>query len=76
MTDDEDRMNWGINKQIQACRHPHVRSEDGRVMCPDCAATFAVVLKPRNAQPFVIDPQESAYSPVLMSGALIRGELK
>jgi len=53
MTDDEDRINWGINKQISACLHPRVQSMNGRIVCPDCPATFAVMMKPRKARPFV-----------------------
>jgi len=55
MTDDEDRINWGLNKQINACTHSRIQSNNGRLTCPDCPAGFAVVMKPRKARPFTID---------------------
>lgn len=58
MTDAEDAHNAGLNELIHACLHADIKRHDGKLWCKKCPAQFAVVLFPRRAKPFYMEPDK------------------
>jgi hypothetical protein len=60
MTEDEDRANGEKNEQIRACRHDPKWTDVRGCWCRLCGARFATVLRPRQAVPLPLEPEEDA----------------
>lgn len=58
MTDAEDEYNAFLNEQIRACKHERIGWYEGRIRCGGCPARFGVVMFPRRAKPFCVEPDE------------------
>lgn len=58
MTDAEDERNRLANERIARCDHEPVRIGK-TVLCRQCGARFAVLLKPRRLEPIPITDREN-----------------